>query len=353
MRVIERYIGRQFVLAYVLASILLLGLFSFYDLSDQLGDVGKGAYTTVDAIDYTVLGLPQRFVDLMSFTALLATIITLGLMAQRQELVVLRSAGISALRIAGTIFKIAVVLLAINIALQMTVAPQLLQRAEQMRAAALAGHADFGNSFWIRSRRGILHIGGLRDGRIPVDVEFYRFAAGHALARYIHAQRADPLSSHRWRLHGVLSKRFTARGDRTRRRRMVYIDPALYPNQLQILNRPPASLSPQALYHYIGYLQRQGENARRFTVAFWQKLAVLFTTLAMMLFAIPLAFANPRGAHFGLRLVIGALIGLGVYAAGQATANLALLLAFNPAVLTFAPGLLFIALALYWLRRIS
>lgn len=354
MRVIERYILRQFVLAYVLISILLLGLFGFFDLGTQLDDVGKGLYSTSDALLFTLFNIPQRAVEIMPFCTLLATIGTLGMMAQRHELVILRGAGISALRITGMLLKAGLVLLVANLVLQGYVAPHLRQRAEQMRSSALAGHnADFNDSFWVRSRRGVVHIGALRDGRIPVDVEFYRFGAQHSLASYIHADSADILAGDRWRLHDVLIKHFDTPTERTRNQATMLLDPALYPNQLQILDLSPTALSPQALYRYIGYLRSQGENTQPFRVALWQKLALLFTTLAMMLFAIPMAFANPRGTQFGLRLVIAGLIGLGVYSAGQATANLALLLNLNPAVLTLAPGVLFIALALYWLRRLS
>ena len=354
MPIIERYILRQLAQAYALCSILLLGLFGFFDLNIQLQDVGHGMYSTRDAVIYTLLGMPLRLVDLMPFTALMATVATLGIMAQHRELVILRATGISALRVAGMIGKAALLLVVINIALQTSVAPALQQRAERMKASALAGQQiDVGDGFWIRSRTGVVHIGRLRAGRLPVDIAIYRFASDHALAQYIHADSANTISAHRWQLHGVTIKHLAARANTTTRRAVFDWDPGLYPNQVKILNQSPASQSPQALYHYIRYLKAQGRNALLFQVAFWQKLSVLVTTLAMMLFGIPLTFTNPRGTSFALRLVIGGMIGLAVYASGQATANLCLLLELNPAAASLAPGILFCAIALFWLRRVS
>ena len=354
MRVIERYILVQLAGIYGLISLLLLGLFGFFDLTTQLDDVGKGIYTTADAIRVTLYGLPQRLVDLMPFTALLTTVVTLGIMAQRRELVILRGAGISPLRVGATIVKLGALLLAANVVLQCTVAPGFSQRGNQLHASAVAGHRAGGaNGFWVRSRDGIMHIGGLHNGRAPTDVEFFVFDDGHSLSRYMSAASADIFGPGDWQLHHVLIKHFAAGGYRSERRADLTWRPALYPGQLQLLRQPPATLSPQSLYRYIRYLEHQGRHAQTFRVALWQKLAALFTTLAMMLFAIPLAFANPRGTNLGLRLIAAGLIGLAVYATGQASANLALLLDVPPAPLLLAPAAAFIVAALVWLRRLS
>ena len=52
---------------------------------------------------------------------------------------ILRGAGLSPARIAGTVFKAGVALLVIMLCVQSFVAPPLLQRAQQMRASAITG----------------------------------------------------------------------------------------------------------------------------------------------------------------------------------------------------------------------
>ncbi len=48
-------------------------------------------------------------------------------------------------------------------------------------------------------------------------------------------------------------------------------------------------------------------------VAFWQRLAQPFTTLVMMMLAIPFIFGPLRSSTMGLRFIAGALMGFGFH----------------------------------------
>ncbi|HQU63115.1 MAG TPA: LptF/LptG family permease, partial [Nitrosomonas sp.] len=67
MMIIYRYIAIQVLTGLVIATAVLLPLFSFFDLLDQLDDVGKGTYRTADAFMYTVMLLPRRFIQIAPF----------------------------------------------------------------------------------------------------------------------------------------------------------------------------------------------------------------------------------------------------------------------------------------------
>ena len=47
---IDRYIMTQFVIGIIPALLLLLALFSFMALAEELEDVGKGSFTLPDAL---------------------------------------------------------------------------------------------------------------------------------------------------------------------------------------------------------------------------------------------------------------------------------------------------------------
>ena len=84
-------------------------------------------------VDLDISAEPQRLVELTPFATLLTVVIALGLMASRHELVILRGAGLSPARIAGTVFKAGVALLVIMLCVQSFVAPPLLQKPTQRR----------------------------------------------------------------------------------------------------------------------------------------------------------------------------------------------------------------------------
>ena len=95
MNVINRYLAAQVLMGLGIATVVLLPLFGFLDLLDQLDDVGRGTYRVQDAFLHTALLLPRRFIQLAPFIALLGNVIALGRLAVGSELTALRVAGVS------------------------------------------------------------------------------------------------------------------------------------------------------------------------------------------------------------------------------------------------------------------
>ena len=93
MNVINRYLATQVLMGLGIATVVLLPLFGFLDLLDQLDDVGRGTYRVQDAFLHTALLLPRRFIQLAPFIALLGNVIALGRLAVGSELTALRVAG--------------------------------------------------------------------------------------------------------------------------------------------------------------------------------------------------------------------------------------------------------------------
>jgi lipopolysaccharide export system permease protein len=121
--------------------------------------------------------------------------------------------------------------------------------------------------------------------------------------------------------------------------------------QVNILALPPDSLSPSDLYQYTQALRQRGQNADTYVLALWQKLAVPLTTGAMVLLALPFVFGPPRGATIGLRITVGAMVGIGFYLANQIIGYMGLLLELHPAITTLAPVAAILWIALWRLRQ--
>ena len=65
------YIMTQFVIGIIPALLLLLALFSFMSLAEELEDVGKGGFTLADALMVVFLTTPKRIVELLPVSTLL------------------------------------------------------------------------------------------------------------------------------------------------------------------------------------------------------------------------------------------------------------------------------------------
>lgn len=353
MKIIYSYLARQACLGLLIATAALLPVFSFFDLQEQLDDVGQGAYRTRDAFMYTIMMLPRRFIQIVPFVALLGNVAALGRLAVTQELISMRAAGLSPIRISRAPLAVGVILLIATVLLDEFVASSLHQQAIANRNAALGAGAELGQDLgiWTRDKQQILRIGEMQHSTRAADVEIMQLDDDGFLRRDIRAAYADMVSNDEWLLGSV-----TVRIIDGERITLEHLDtmtwtPFLPPQEISRLTKPPESLSPTELFHHVQFLQETGQQAKPYALALWRKAGLIFTTVAMLLLAIPFVFGSVR-AGMGNRLILAAVTGIGVYLLEQIVANAGLVLNTNPAATALLPGLALIAIANSWLRRI-
>ena len=90
MILLDRYIASSYLKGMVPVMLLLLTLFSFMAMAEELEEVGEGTFRLIDAFLVVLYTSPRRIVDLMPVTALLGGLMGLGAMANHQELIAAR-----------------------------------------------------------------------------------------------------------------------------------------------------------------------------------------------------------------------------------------------------------------------
>jgi lipopolysaccharide export system permease protein len=353
MTIINRYLAFQIVMGLGIATVILLPLFGFLDLLDQLGDVGKGTYQVKDAFLNTALLLPRRFIQLAPFIVLLGNVVALGRLAVGSELTALRVAGLSPTRISLAPLAVGLVLLLVTMVLDQFVAPQLQQKAISSRAVALEKSAALGKrlGIWTRDKRNILRIGEMLHAGKAADVEVMHFDDNGFLLTYTYAKYAVFIDGDLWEFNDVTTKTFTGNRIESASTNSMQWKSFLNPDDISTLMKPPESLSPIELFLHVRFLRATGQEADAYALALWRKVGGALTTIAMLLLSIPFVFGSVR-AGLANRLVVASMLGISVYLFDQIIANAGLLLHLNPALTALLPGLVLIALASFWLRRI-
>lgn len=353
MTIINRYLALQVFIGLVVATAVILPAFSFLDLLDQLGDVGKGAYRVQDAFLHTALLLPRRFIQLAPFIALLGNVFALGRLAVNQELTALRVAGLSPVHISLAPLGVGLALLLFIAVLEQFIAPHFQQKAISHQATALGKTAELGKNLgiWTRDERNILRIGEMQGTKRAENIELMHFDDNGFLRTYTHAGYANITDDNLWELNDVVTKTFT--GERIESVNVSSINWKSFvnPGDISTLTKSPESLSPTELFRHVSFLQGTGQEADAYALALWRKVGGALTTIAMLLFSIPFVLGSTR-TGLGKKVVFAALIGVGVYLFDQIIANAGLLLHFNPLLTALLPGLALITLANLWLRRV-
>jgi lipopolysaccharide export system permease protein len=350
---LDRYIGGRVLNAMVVILAILLALFTFLELIDELANYGRGRFGLYALLRFVTLNLPGRIYELFPSAVLLGSVLGLSWLALGSELTAMRAAGVSLLRIVGSAMKTGLIFVVISIVVGETLVPVSDAAAQRGRAEALQmGLQREVTGLWLRDHTSFVNIGEVLPDLTLLNVNIYGFDASERLRTQTFAKRArfeDP----RWRLEEVSESRIEPTGIRTQRSATTVWESGITPDVVQIFAVRPESLSTVNLYQYIRHLRRNRQETARYELAFWHKVWLPAATAVMVLLAVPAVFGQFRSGGMGSRVFLAVLLGLAFSMLSRGFGYLALLYGLPPVVAAFAPILMFLLLALYLLRRVA
>lgn len=349
---LDRYIMQRFLLGIFPALLLLLALFSFMALAEELEDVGKGSFALPDALMVVFLTTPKRIVELLPVTALLGGLLGLGAMANKRELIAIRSGGLSKVRIARTVAVLAVLLGAGITLLQFFVVPGFEREASNLRGQALQGAGDQHlNAFWTRNNGYLIRVEGVRADRTLEGVEIYSNDDRGRLSRLVQARSALHAGQDGWLLTNVTETRFDGTKVQESQVRSLLWPDLLSEEQASVLVLPLEALAPNDLLATIANHRQNQLDTHQYEVVFWQQVSLLPGLLAMALLSLPFLLGSVRSVSASQRVMLGGLIGIGFYLLQQLSGHFASLFGLNPALIILAPPLILLAIAIAAIRH--
>lgn len=353
MNIIDRHIGRTILYSTGVVLTVLLGLFTFFEFVDRLGDLGKANFGLFEAVKFVALTLPRKIYELFPMAALLGTMLGLSSLAIDSELIAMRAAGVSLLRIVGAALKVGLLFAVISSVIGEFVAPASEALAQRGRAAAMhVGIQQYNDSIWLRDGESFINISEVQPNLDLSRVSIYYFDHNDRLVRQTYAERARYIDGD-WHLYNVNETDIHAGRVLTHHLDTASWQSVLDPTVLAVFAVKPESLSMWNLYRYIRHLDRNKQETRRYELAFWYKVIAPFTTAVMVVLAVPFVFAQPRSTGMGLRLFVGIMLGLSFFVLNRGFGYFNILHGLPPFLGAAVPALIFLALALVLLRRVA
>jgi lipopolysaccharide export system permease protein len=350
---LDRYIGINLAGSYFLVLLLLLTLFGVLDLVEQLKEVDTGNYHLKDAMIFVGLTMPMRMLDLLPVTALMGTTMALAGLANTSELIAMRAAGMSVVRIGMAIMKTGALLILLTMILEEFVAPPLKQHAIRQQSFALSGitlHTEHG--LWSHKGLRFINVRNILHGRVPTDIDIYEFDDDGNLHVYIHAGEADISAPKQWRLSRVDMKIIGRHEITNRHLPTLSWASFLSEREIHALEFPSDSLAPSMMNHYIDYLRSTGAPSIRYEYELWKKIFLPWLTGAMVLLATPIVFGSPRSVNKGKLIALTTVMSIGLYSLNEIVINVGLFYELNPPLITALPVVLILSVACVQFRRV-
>ncbi len=352
MKIIQRYIAVNLTWTTLLSLFVLVSLFAFFTLIDQLDDTGRGSYGTPQAFAYVLLTTPRLAYELFPIAAVIGGMSVLGMLAKNSELDVIRTSGVSQASLALLMIKSSLVLVVLAVIIGELIAPAGEERAQTLRSVSMTEQIALKtrHGFWIRDGNTFINIRRvLPDNRIE-EIYLYEFDRENRLHSSIYAERAV-YADQQWLMENIQESIISEEKVDQRFLKRAAWESLLNPEMINLLTVKPQYLTLWELAAYINYLKQNVQNTMLYEQAFWTKLVRPVSILAMIVLAVPLIRGHARSVAIGQRVFTGALAGIIFHLGNQISANLGIVYQVHPAVSVMLPTLLLVLLIILLMLR--
>ncbi len=351
MRILAGYMIGRLLAAYLVAAVAMGALLWLLEMLQLLEAGVGGSMDLLLAALHAAMAVPEALVDLLPVITVLATASAMSSLQAKNELTVMRSAGVSIWRLTSIAlipgFAIALAALA---ALQW-VTPLVHQGPDRIMGASLGESSLWHpwHGLWVRQGDEFLNVQSLRLGRIPTDINLYVYGDEGRLMRHVQADQAMIQPDARWRLEEVRVRDFSQQDETYYSRRDSLLwESFLSARQLELLLSPPASLPLLDLWQYVAGLKQRGQEVAEFEMVLWRRLALPLSCLGMVLAAMATAAVPLKSRAVSVRVVAALTLGLGFQLLAELTSFAGLVLGLPVIPVALAPPVL-LSLFAWWL----
>jgi LPS export ABC transporter permease LptG/LPS export ABC transporter permease LptF len=359
-QVIDTYVLSSFLLyfsLFLLSFVLMTQVFTFFEL---LSDILKNHISMWRVFEYHVFLTPKLLYDSTPVSAMVAVLVTFGILAKHNEVTAMRACGVSVHRLALPVVFTSTLLSALLFAFDYYYVPAANRRQDAIRAEIkgrpVQTYLSPGRP-WIFGRGSRIYYYKYFDADRSVMAGPSVFAfdpESFALRRHISAEAARWSASLRaWVFENGWAR--SIRGIRDEE--YETFQATTFPD----LDEPPSyflkevkqekQMNFRELADYVAELRQSGFDTVRLQVQFHRKFSVPLFTLILAMISIPFSFlAGNRGALAGVGISLG--IAIAYWATSQLFEQVGNISQLPAPVAAWAPNVLFFLASGYLMARV-
>jgi len=372
MTILGRYLSREIFQATAVVLVGFLGLFGFFDLFEELENIGRGNYRLVDALTRVVLATPSHIYELMPIAVLIGAIWALAMFAQHAEFTAMRAAGLGRMRALRELLALGFLCVGITALFGEVLAPPAERLAQSLRLSAMGAtvSAEFRSGVWVKDttrddageleRIRFVNVAQVRPDATLSDLRVYEFDPQFRLRALLLAAQGRYTSDGQWLLTDVVETQLepeaTARLTDTLETRLAQasrlkIDQKIWnsgldPSIVSVLLVQPERMSAIDLFHYVQHLRDNRQQVSRYEIALWKKIIYPFAALVMLALALPFGYLQTRSGGIALKVFSGIMLGVAFHFLNGLASHLGLLNTWPAWISALMPSALALALAL-------
>ncbi len=366
MQTIRRLLHREIWISVAFVALAFLTLFSFFDLVEELGDIGKGPanqpYSLIHAALYTLLWAPNRLYELLPIAVLIGSIFVMARLAQSSEFTILRTSGMGPWRALKILLWMGLAFTLLTFALGDYIAPQTTRTAQLLKSKFM-GQISIGQTgAWLKDRQQFssyaVNVGALDPNGAMRNVKIYEFNSKGQILATVQAAQGE-FEDDAWLLKQAQRQEFflpetnvgssatlALTTDKTRVERSQQMAEWRWPTGISAEMVSVALLKPERmgtldLFQYIRHLKANGQTSQRYEIEFWRKVFYPLSCLVMMVLALPFAYLHFRSGAISGYVFAGVMIGISFFLLNNVFGYAGNLNGWEPWLTAAIPGLIY------------
>jgi len=354
VNVLTGYIVKEVLKGSAIAIILLLTLFNLFTFSDELKDLGKGAYGLKEIFLYLAFTSPRVFYELVPSGALLGSLFVVGSMGNNREIVAMRAAGLSVFWIIKSVMLAGVVLVSIALFVGEFVAPEAERTAQLIKTTAQNNEVVMRSRYglWLREGNQFVNVRKIPGKGELADVYVYEVDNKNSLERVSKIGKATFEGNGLWNTEDILHSEVSPHQVFSSREASKQWKTSIDPDLLNVVVVKSENMSLYDLFMYIDFLKLNSQKSQTFELAFWSRLINPFVTFVMLMVSIPFVVGIRRGVSTGGRMMIGIIIGMMFNILDKITGHVGLVYGYDPMLMAVLPSVVVFCSALYAVSRV-
>lgn len=351
MRILDRYIRKNIIYSILIVLMILMAIQCFLGFVGEVSFIGKGTYGLKESLEYVFLTLPYNLYQIFPMVGFIGCLIGLGKLASDSELVIIRGAGVSVGRLIVSVIKATLIMIVIMTMIGEWIGPKLNYMASNIKGEAIHG-SSYKNleKVWLRNGNLFIFVESSPDAEHIKDVVIYDFSSEHKLLSASHADYGV-LHHKKWELfniHKTLFLKNVVHSERIDHELMnFHFKPKM---ERQVLNDVDNETMWQ-LMKSIEYRKNLGELTNQYQLKFCQRIVRPLTTLVLVCLGVPFVFGSLRNASWGLRILVGVLIGFSFQVLNEIFGPIIMVYQVSPAVGALLPTAVFVSVYLIIFKR--
>lgn len=359
MKKIDKYIASSVLWAFLIVSVVLLGLDFALTFIEQIKKVNDN-YTIQSLLQVILYRLPGKLAEYIPIAALIGTLMGLGTLAATSELTVMRAAGMPIWRIGLAACQPILLVSLMGMGISEFVAPIAEQRANLIEKFKdqKSGAFSLTGGVWLKANNDFVYIDAAdsngtlygikifspdRDESAPQDQKQLKYTKSATTAQHIEGST--------WQLNDVTETYFFPDRIETNSTASAEWNVSITPENLFLSSQETETLSLSQLLRYQTYLQKEELDASQYELEFWITALRPVASLALVLVALSSVFGPLRSSTMGGRIFTGVIIGLAFQNALNLFGRMSVAVGFPPLIGVSIPIIICLLAGIILVRR--